>query len=719
MTSAIEPRAEEVLSSFPRERQWLLPALRAVQEIDGYLSLAALTAVAAHLRVPASEVYGVATHYPELRLTPPGKHYVRVCRGVTCMLLGGRALLEAATSRYHGPDVTVEPADCFFACSVAPLIEVDGAYRGRVTARDVEQLERWFGSGDISRLAETSRSAEARGSGRRSTGALPSAQAALDELIVRAKERRRARPGMRLLVQMGTCGRAVGSDAVCAALRDRLVARGITAGVVEGACNGMCYAAPLVEVERPGSPRFLIERLTVESLDRFLDLLAEDSASFSAAGLEGVVWSDAAWRGLAPVAFHPFWKDQERVLLRRAGTIDPEDIDDALQAGGYRALARALDGPPESVIDEVKASGLQGRGGAFFPAALKWEACRRASGAPKYLVMNGEEGEPGIFKDRHLMEGDPHEVLEGVLLAAYAAGATRVILYVHGEANLSAARLDRAVAQAEAAGIVGDRMLGADVSCHVELRRGAGGFVLGEETALLESIEGKRAQPRTRPPFPVESGLWGHPTVINNVETLSAIPAIVGEGAAGFVARGTAKAPGTKVFGLSGPIRRPGVVEVRNGVTLRDLLERIGGGLGDGGKLRGAVVGGPSGIIVPATLFDVSMEPRGQVSPGTGGIVAVPERASVVDIVKTLLAFNAQESCGKCTPCREGAPRLLGIIDELVTATDHRAALAGLRELGETIQLASLCGLGQAAPLALLRALDDFSSEFVAGGATA
>jgi NADH:ubiquinone oxidoreductase subunit F (NADH-binding) len=410
-----------------------------------------------------------------------------------------------------------------------------------------------------------------------------------------------------------------------------------------------------------------------------------------------------------PAATHPFWRRQERVLLARAGALDPESLDDALLQGAYAALARALDGRPEDVIEAVKTSGLQGRGGAFFPTALKWEACRRAAGQPKYVVLNGEEGEPGIFKDRHLMEGDPHQVLEGVLLASYAAGATRAILYVHGEANLAAERLARAVTDAAQAGIVGERVLGREVACHVELRRGAGGFVLGEETALLESIEGRRAQPRTRPPFPAESGLWGRPTVINNVETLAAIPAIVLRGGAWFAGLGTDKAPGTKVFGLSGSLARPGVVETRNGVTLGTLLAEIGGGDPGQRPFLGAVVGGPSGSIVPSALFHAPLEPRGPVSPGTGGVVAVPADASVVEIVKDLVAFNAQESCGKCTPCREGLPRLLTMIDELpgTPASEPR-----LRALAETIQLASLCGLGQAAPVALLRGLEAFPDRF-------
>ncbi|HUF92566.1 MAG TPA: NADH-ubiquinone oxidoreductase-F iron-sulfur binding region domain-containing protein, partial [Candidatus Limnocylindria bacterium] len=358
---------------------------------------------------------------------------------------------------------------------------------------------------------------------------------------------------------------------------------------------------------------------------------------------------------------------------------------------------------PQRIIDELRAAGLQGRGGAYFQTAVKWEGARAATGAPKFIVMNGEEGEPGIFKDRHLMEGDPHAVLEGVLLAALAVGATRAILYVHGEAHLSAERLATAVAQARAAGLAGERILGSAFSLDVELRRGMGGFVLGEETALLESIEGRRAMPRTRPPFPVESGLFGRPTVINNVETLSAVPRIVARGGAWFASLG--RGHGTKLFGLSGHLRRPGVVELELGCTLRTLVEDIGGGSSTGRPLRAAVVGGPSGSIVHPRHFDEPLVPRGPVNPGTGGVIALDERASVRDAVRTLLAFNTRESCGKCTPCREGTARLLAMLDGPL---DH----SSVKPLAEVIQLASLCGLGQAAPYAVLSGLTEFPEEF-------
>ena len=704
-------RFAAILDQFPRERHWLLPALQAVQHALGYLPAEALTLTGAHLRVPASEVYGVATHYPEFRLRPRGRHAIRVCTGVSCALLGGRALLDAIARRYRiepgattaDGEIALETADCFFECSVAPVLEVDGRYRGRLTLDEIPELAGWFGDVGAVAAVEPSPAPPAESAA--------SATAALAALAAQAAARRAARPALSLLVQAGTCGRAVGAEPLLAALRAALAARGVHARVVEGACNGMCYAAPACEVRREGWPRLLVERLAPARVPAFVDCLLADG-DFGRVPLAGVVWAEAGWRGLTPVGRHPFWTRQERVLLARAGAIDPGDLDDALLHGGYAALAQALDGPPGAVSEQVRASGLQGRGGAFFPTALKWEACRKAAGEPKYVVLNGEEGEPGIFKDRHLMEADPHLVLEGVLLAAYATGASRAILYVHGEAGLSAERLGRAAAQARAAGIVGERMLGRPVSCTVELRRGAGGFVLGEETALLESLEGRRAQPRTRPPFPTESGLWGKPTVINNVETLAAIPAIVSRGGRWFAGLGTPKAPGPKLFGLSGALARPGVVEVRQGVTLRALLEEIGGGEPAGRRLQGAAVGGPSGVIVPATLFDVPMEPQGRVSPGTGGVVAIPADASVVEVIRTLLAFNATESCGKCTPCREGAPRLLALLDELEAGADPEALGERIRELGTTIRLASLCGLGQAAPQALLAGLESFAGAF-------
>jgi NADH:ubiquinone oxidoreductase subunit F (NADH-binding) len=399
-----------------------------------------------------------------------------------------------------------------------------------------------------------------------------------------------------------------------------------------------------------------------------------------------------------------FLSPQRRLLLERCGMADPYDIADAIRHGAYDALAQALeDGRPESIIQEVREAGLTGRGGAYFQTAVKWAGARAARGEPKYLVVNAEEGEPGIFKDRHLMEGDPHRLLEAVLLASFATGASRAILYIHGEAELAAERMAAALGQARAWGLVGESVLGSALSLDVEIRRGAGGFVLGEETALLESLEGRRAMPRTRPPFPVEAGLFGKPTVINNVETLFAVPTIVARGGAWYTGLGGGL--GTKVFGLSGHVRRPGIVEMEVGCTLRTLLDEVGGGAPDARPVRAVVLGGPSGSVVSTRHLDEPLVPRGPVNPGTGGVAALAEGASVRAAVRTLLAFNTRESCGKCTPCREGTARLLDMLDRPVDPGRVKA-------LAETVQLASLCGLGQAAPLAVLSGLAEFPAEF-------
>ena len=385
--------------------------------------------------------------------------------------------------------------------------------------------------------------------------------------------------------------------------------------------------------------------------------------------------------------------------------MDPDDIADAIARGSYATLAQVLaEGRPERVIEEVKAARLLGRGGAYFPAAVKWEGARAAPGPVRYLVVNGEEGEPGIFKDRHLMEGDPHRLLEGALLAAYAAGASRVLLYVHGEANLSAARLAHAVDEARRWGMVGARVLGSDFSVEVELRRGAGGFVLGEETALMESIEGRRAMPRAKPPFPVEAGLWGRPTVINNVETLFAVPLIAGRGGQWWSALGGGH--GTKCFGLSGEIARPGIVEVELGATLRDLVVSLGGGVPGGEAPTAVVLGGPSGVVVPRHQLDEPLVPGGPVNPGTGGIAVLGGRCVGARRGAGAPRFQHSRIVRQvhALPGGHGAPaRRAG--------RSHPAPPGGVAELAEVVRLASLCGLGQAAPLSLLSALREFPEE--------
>jgi NADH-quinone oxidoreductase subunit F len=392
-----------------------------------------------------------------------------------------------------------------------------------------------------------------------------------------------------------------------------------------------------------------------------------------------------------------------RRLLARCGTVDPLRIEDAIAAGAYSGLARANGMAPAAIVQLVQDAGLLGRSGAYFPAAAKWSATRSYP-KPRCLVVNAEEGEPGVFKDRHILELDPHLLVEGMLIAARAIEADDVYVYINGEATTAAARLQRALDAARARGMLGEPPL------RVEIRRGAGGYVCGEESVILSSIEGERAVPRLRPPFPVEAGLWGRPTVINNVETLCNLPFILNDGAAAFRAAGTAEHPGTKVISVSGAVGRPGVYEVPFGTTLRQIIDVVAGGAAAGRTLRAALCGGPSGSLLPPALWGAPFAPGrlddAGASPGAGGIVVIDDAMPIRDVVRHLTAYNAKESCGKCTPCREGTARMRDILDE--PSGDARQRLD---ELAEAVTAASLCGLGQMAPLPYLSARRYFPAE--------
>ncbi len=665
-----EPTA--VLSRFPRERTWLLPALHALQHRDRWLSSAALEEAADHLRVPKTEVYGVATHYPEFRLTEPGRRVVRVCVGLSCRVRGGldvlaaceRRLGIAAGSTTADGAVTLERLDCAFDCAMAPVVEVAGEHRGRVQVAAVDAL-----------LAAPPHPALSPSGGEGSLG-----------LPLPSRERAGVKGELTLVVGSGTCGLSVGAADTLRALRDEIARRNLDARVIAGGCNGMCWAAPVVTVLRGDEAPRVVPRVTADQAAALLNTVNA---------------------GVPPehADVTAFLAGQRRELMSRCGITDPGDIADAIRLGSYETLKRALaEAQPERIIETIKRAGLRGRGGAYFQAALKWEGARRAAGPIKYLIVNGEEGEPGIFKDRHLLEGDPHRLLEGALLAAYAAGVSRVILYIHGEAHLAARHVERALDQARASGFVGERVLGSDFSVTAEIRRGAGGFVLGEETALMESLEGRRAMPRPKPPFPTESGVHGRPTVINNVETLFTVPLILGRGAEWWT--GLGRGHGTKVFGLSGHVARPGVIEAELGLTLRDLLDRMGGGAPDGRPVTAVALGGPSGILVPPRRFDEPLVPGGNPNPGTGGVAALHAGVPVAEAVRVLLDFNTRESCGKCTPCREGTARLRDMLDGRAPVSQQAVA-----ELADVVRVASLCGLGQAAPLSILSALGEFPGE--------
>ena len=414
-----------------------------------------------------------------------------------------------------------------------------------------------------------------------------------------------------------------------------------------------------------------------------------------------------------------FYKKQKRVALRNCGVIDPENIDEYIAFDGYKALGKVLtEMTPEQVIETIKASGLRGRGGGGFPTGMKWDFTAKAEGEQKYVACNADEGDPGAFMDRSILEGDPHSVIEAMAIAAYAVGANQGFIYIRAEYPIAVQRLKIAMEQAREYGLLGKNIFGTDFSFDLEIRLGAGAFVCGEETALITSIEGMRGEPRPRPPFPAVKGLWMKPTLLNNVETYANITQIILNGADWFTQIGTEKSKGTKVFALGGKIKNTGLVEIPMGTTLREIVEEIGGGIPNGKKFKAAQTGGPSGGCIPASLMDTPIDYDSLIAigsmMGSGGLIVMDEDNCMVDIAKFFLEFTVDESCGKCTPCRIGTKRLYEILDKITKGNGTLEDLDRLEELSNSIKAGSLCGLGQSAPNPVLSTLRYFRDEYVA-----
>ena len=414
----------------------------------------------------------------------------------------------------------------------------------------------------------------------------------------------------------------------------------------------------------------------------------------------------------------PFYKKQVRRVLARCGLVDPENINEYIAMDGYQGLAKALTMEPQAVIDEVVASGLRGRGGAGFPTGKKWQFCRNAAGDKKYIICNADEGDPGAFMDRSVLEGDPHSVLEGMCIGGYAIGADEAYIYCRAEYPLAIHRLEVAIKQAEEIGLLGDNILGSGFNFKIHIKKGAGAFVCGEETALIASIEGRRGTPSPRPPFPANSGLWGKPTNNNNVETWANVASIIRNGASWFNSIGTKTSPGTKVFALTGKINNTGLAEVPMGITMREIIFEIGGGIPHGKAFKAVQIGGPSGGCLPEAMLDTpvdfdSLSGIGAMM-GSGGLVVMDETTCMVDVAKFFVTFTQAESCGKCAPCREGTKRMLEILIRITKGQGTRRDFDLLQDLANNIKLSALCGLGQTAPNPVLSTIHYFGDEYKA-----
>lgn len=519
--------------------------------------------------------------------------------------------------------------------------------------------------------------------------------------LAESHEQARPEPKHRLKICVAAGCLSAGSDRVQQALQNEIAQRGLEAECeVKGVgCLGLCTMGPMMVVEPEG---IVYQNVTEADAAAIVDSLGKKPVK------RLVCPSDMS-----------FFTKQVKIVLENSGVIDPEKIEDYIARDGYTALARVVEEmSPQEVIDEVTRSGLRGRGGAGYPTGLKWSTVAKAGGSRKFVICNADEGDPGAFMDRSVLESDPHRVLEGMAIAAYAVGASQGYLYVRAEYPLAVKRLRTAIRQAERMGLLGNNICGTTFSFHVDIRLGAGAFVCGEETALIASIEGKRGQPRPRPPYPAEYGLWGYPTLINNVETFANVAPIIRNGGDWFASIGTEKSKGTKVFALAGRVKNTGLIEVPMGITLREIIFDIGGGIPEGRRFKAVQTGGPSGGCVPEQYLDmpVDYESLAKVGSimGSGGMIVMDETSCMVDVAKFFMDFCVTESCGKCVPCRVGTVQMYQILDKITSGEATMEDLTLLEELCDMVKYTSLCGLGQTAPNPVLSTLQYFRDEYIA-----
>ena len=517
-----------------------------------------------------------------------------------------------------------------------------------------------------------------------------------------------------IMVGTATCGRAAGALEVLHAIKEEVVREHIDASVVEVGCMGHCYAEPLVVIAKPGNPPMAYGYVTPEIAQRLVKdyIVGEDiSLEFTLGALEE---SDT----IPSIYDLPRFTYEKHFILENCGHIDPENIDHYIARGGYEALDKALKMQPPEIWEVIKQSGLRGRGGAGFPTWQKWEVCRNAHGKPKYVICNGDEGDPGAFMDRSILESDPHSVIEGMVITAYTVGARHGYIYVRAEYPLAVHRVEIALRQAHHLGLTGKRILGSDFNLDIKLFQGSGAFVCGEETALIASLEGKQGLPRHRPPFPAASGLNGKPTLINNVKTLAYVPRILGNGATWFSSIGTAGSKGTAVFALAGKVVNTGLTEVPMGTTLRQIIFDVGSGIPNGKRFKAVQIGGPSGGCLPESALDIpidfdSLKDAGAMM-GSGGMVVLDEDDCMVEIARYFLEFTQRESCGKCTMCRLGTRQMLEILGDITRGQGHVEDVDTLSEMADDIKAGSLCGLGKTAPNPVLTTLKYFRDEYEA-----
>lgn len=701
---------ERIIAGKGKEKKELIPILQAVQKELNYLPEEALRLIGEQTEITPAEIVSVASFYSQFRLQPAGVHMIKVCVGTACHVKGSGQVYDAFARKFKLKEgettdsegkYTLEKVSCLGCCTLAPVVQIDQVTYGHVTTSQVDEIVADFESlagkkeGKSFRMADGS---EIQGE---------------------------------IRIGLGSCCVASGSDEIRKAVEATVNSKGLKVKLKHVGCVGMCHQVPLVEIVPTGGEPTLYSRVKPEDVKDIV------SAHFKPSGLYArlksklldsveYIQTDAKWEGIERYALDvrdkpvsSFLGKQIPIATEYRGIINPLDIEEYKSRGGFKATTRVLrEMSSLEVVKEVKASHIRGRGGAGFPSGIKWELVARNPDPQKFVVCNGDEGDPGAFMDRMLLESYPYRVIEGMIIGAYAVGASKGFFYIRAEYPLAVRRIREALAICYRENLLGENILGSGFSFDAEIYEGAGAFVCGEETALLQSLMGKRGYPHIRPPFPAEKGYMGKPTLVNNVETLAQISFILREGAARFSAIGTEHSKGTKVFALAGKVARGGLIEVPMGTTIRRVIFEIGGGIANGRKFKAVQIGGPSGGCIPAELADTpidyeSLNEMGAMM-GSGGLVVLDDTDCMVDIARFFLSFTQHESCGKCTFCRLGTRRMLDILEKITQGKARREDLDELEKLAHWTKKGSLCGLGKTAPNPVLSTLKYFRDEYEA-----
>lgn len=700
-------RVDAIIDRVGRSRRVIIPLLQALQAEFSYLPSDALQRVYERTEIDRAQMISVSTFYAQFRHIPYGRHIIKVCTGTACHVKGANNVYDAFRRELNMDEETITTADqqysiekiaCLGCCALAPVVQIDEKIFGHVQPGRVKEV--------LDEFQQYAQEQEAQ---------------AADE----AKEP----PIGEVRLGMENCCQASGTAAIYQAVLDASHELGIKVAIKPVSCVGACNQVPLIDVALPDGS---IERYPNVKPEEIKEILlhhfkpASRLRRWKNALLNQVdmfhtdtTWDNILWKSEQERTgtINTFLSRQKRISTEGYGLISPLDIDEYMAHEGFAALEKAVTTMPrQSVIDTILQSGLRGRGGGGFPTGRKWSLVAATDKAEKYVICNGDEGDPGAFMDRILLESYPLRVIEGMIIAGYAVGARKGIFYIRAEYPQAVIRTRKAIELCREKGLLGEKLFGSDFSFDITIFEGAGAFVCGEETALIASIEGQRGFPRQRPPYPAVEGLFGCPTLINNVETLSQISYIIRHGAEAYRTIGTEKSPGTKVFALAGKVCHGGLIEVPMGTTLNQIIEDIGGGVEGGEKLKAVQTGGPSGGCIPAELCDAPVDfdalTRMGAIMGSGGMVVLSESSCMVDVARYFLSFTCQESCGKCTFCRVGIRRMLDILDRLCTGKGSMEDIDKLEELAISIKQMALCGLGKTAPNPVLSTLKYFREEY-------